>query len=235
MNTPEKPSGTKSSSAEKLWGGRFDESTDAFVEAFTASVTFDQRLYRQDIAGSRAHATMLSQVGVLSSDDLAQINSGLDKIEADIAAGNFSWSVSNEDVHMNIEAALTAKIGDAGKRLHTGRSRNDQVATDIRLYLRDACDEAAAECTRLMEGLLQLADKHNATIMPGFTHLQTAQPVTFGPGLKCYCAILTGLAIRVADLINCRWVRRHWRAPRIRSIELSHNRCLVLMGCVKTH
>jgi len=199
MNTPEKPSDTKSSPTEKLWGGRFDESTDAFVEAFTASVAFDQRLYRQDIAGSRAHANMLTQVGVLSADDLAQINSGLDQIEADIAAGKFEWSVSREDVHMNIEAALTALIGDAGKRLHTGRSRNDQVATDIRLYLRDACDEAAAENMRLMEGLLQLADKHSATIMPGFTHLQTAQPVTFGHHLLAWFEMLLRDLDRLSD------------------------------------
>ncbi len=201
MNTPEKPSNPKLSLAQKqkLWGGRFDETTDAFVEAFTASVTFDQRLYRQDIAGSRAHANMLQQVGVLSADDLAQINSGLDQIEADITAGHFDWSVSREDVHMNIEAALTALIGDAGKRLHTGRSRNDQVATDIRLYLRDACDEAAAECTRLMEGLLLLADKHSATIMPGFTHLQTAQPVTFGHHLLAWFEMLLRDLDRLSD------------------------------------
>jgi len=199
MNTPEKPSNATSSPAQKLWGGRFDESTDAFVEAFTASVAFDQRLYRQDIAGSRAHATMLNQVGVLSDDDLEQINSGLDQIETEITAGNFEWSVSREDVHMNIEAALTAKIGDAGKRLHTGRSRNDQVATDIRLYMRDACDEAAAECTRLMEGLLQLADKHSDTIMPGFTHLQTAQPVTFGHHLLAWFEMLLRDLDRLSD------------------------------------
>jgi len=199
MNTPEKPSSTKSSPAPKLWGGRFDESTDAFVEAFTASVTFDQRLYRQDIAGSRAHADMLTQVGVLSSDDLAQINSGLDQIEADIAADKFAWSVSREDVHMNIEAALTALIGDAGKRLHTGRSRNDQVATDIRLYMRDACDQAAVEGKRLMEGLLQLADKHSNTIMPGFTHLQTAQPVTFGHHLLAWFEMLLRDLDRLSD------------------------------------
>ncbi len=199
MNTPEKPSSTKSSSAQKLWGGRFDESTDEFVEAFTASVGFDQRLYRQDIAGSRAHATMLQKVGVLDADDLAQINAGLDQIEADISAGNFEWSVSREDVHMNIEAALTALIGDAGKRLHTGRSRNDQVATDIRLYLRDACDEAAAEAVRLMEGLLQLADKHSATIMPGFTHLQTAQPVSFGHHLLAWFEMLLRDLDRLSD------------------------------------
>lgn len=199
MKTPEKPSSTPSAPAEKLWGGRFDESTDAFVEAFTASVAFDQRLYRQDIAGSRAHAAMLQQVGVLSKDDVTQINTGLDQIEIDIAAGKFEWSVSREDVHMNIEAALTSLIGDAGKRLHTGRSRNDQVATDIRLYLRDACDEAAVEATRLMEGLLALADQHSGTIMPGFTHLQTAQPVTFGHHLLAWFEMLLRDLDRLSD------------------------------------
>ncbi|MCL4138420.1 UNVERIFIED_CONTAM: hypothetical protein GTU68_017665 [Idotea baltica] len=199
MNTPEKPTTPKSTTAEKLWGGRFDESTDAFVEEFTASVAFDQRLYRQDIAGSRAHANMLHSVGVLSADDVEQINSGLDQVESDIAAGKFEWSVSREDVHMNIEAALTEIIGDAGKRLHTGRSRNDQVATDIRLYMRDACDEAASEATRLMEGLLQLADKYHDTIMPGFTHLQTAQPVTFGHHLMAWFEMLLRDLDRLGD------------------------------------
>ncbi len=198
MKPPEKPTTESSAPAAKLWGGRFDEGTDAFVEAFTASVTFDQRLYRQDIAGSKAHAQMLRQVGVLSSDDIQKINTGLDKIEADISAGKFQWSVAREDVHMNIEAALTEHIGDAGKRLHTGRSRNDQVATDIRLYMRDACDLCAAEATRLMQALLQLADKYHDTIMPGFTHLQTAQPVTFGHHLLAWFEML----LRDLDRLN---------------------------------
>jgi len=174
----------------KLWGGRFEESTDSFVEAFTASVEFDQRLYRQDIAGSKAHASMLHQVGVLSESDMSAIHSGLEKIQTTIENGDFEWSVSREDVHMNIEAALTDLIGDAGKRLHTGRSRNDQVATDIRLYMRDACDQSMAEMTRLMEGILQLAENNTKTIMPGFTHLQTAQPVTFGHHLMAWFEML---------------------------------------------
>lgn len=199
MNTPEKPTTNSSKAKEKLWGGRFEESTDAFVESFTASVSFDQRLYTQDIAGSRAHASMLAQVGVLSADDVTQIHAGLDKIEADIAAGNFEWSVAREDVHMNIEAALTEHIGDAGKRLHTGRSRNDQVATDIRLYMRDACDLAAEEATRLLEGMLVLADKHSDTIMPGFTHLQSAQPVTFGHHVMAWFEMLLRDLDRLSD------------------------------------
>jgi len=199
MKSPEKPNSNVSSGDTKLWGGRFEEDTDAFVESFTASVTFDRRLYRQDIAGSRAHATMLNRVGVLDADDLTLINQGLDKIEGDIAAGRFEWSIAREDVHMNIEAALTEHVGDAGKRLHTGRSRNDQVATDIRLYLRDACDEIAKEAIRLMQGLLQQADKHHATIMPGFTHLQTAQPVTFGHHLLAWFEMLLRDLDRLGD------------------------------------
>ena len=165
---------------KKLWGGRFTESTDAFVEAFTASVHFDQRLYRYDIEGSRAHARMLSHVGILAEIDRDAILEGLDRIEREIEAGEFEWSVQREDVHMNIEARLTALIGEAGKKLHTGRSRNDQVATDLRLYLRDRIDAATAELTRLQEGLLQLAQREVDTLMPGFTHLQVAMPVTFG-------------------------------------------------------
>jgi argininosuccinate lyase len=150
------------------------------VEAFTASVTFDQRLYRYDILGSRAHARMLEKVGVLSNTELDSILSGLEQIEQDIEQGNFQWSVGLEDVHMNIEARLTTLIGEAGKKLHTGRSRNDQVATDMRLYLRDQVNTACTELRRLQHGLLDLAEREADTLMPGFTHLQVAMPVTFG-------------------------------------------------------
>ena len=184
---------------QKLWGGRFSENTDAFVEAFTASVNFDQRMYKQDIAGSKAHATMLAKVGVLSDDEAKQICSGLDEIQQSIEAGQFDWSVQLEDVHMNIEAALTAKIGDIGKKLHTGRSRNDQVATDVRLYLRDAIDAIAAQLQRLQKGLLQLAEQHTQTIMPGFTHLQVAQPVSFAHHLMAWFEMLCRDAERLAD------------------------------------
>ncbi len=166
--------------ADKLWGGRFSEPTDAFVEDFTASVGFDRRLYRQDIAGSIAHATMLARVGVLSEADAAAIVTGLEAIRDAIEAGEFDWSVGLEDVHMNVEARLTEQVGDVGKRLHTGRSRNDQVATDLRLWLRDEIDVVCATLVRLMEGLAGLAEREAETIMPGFTHLQVAQPVTFG-------------------------------------------------------
>ena len=171
---------TDDSASQKPWGGRFTESTDAFVEAFTASVNFDRRLYRYDIQGSLAHARMLAKVGVLSKTEFDSIHKGLKQIEQDIEQGNFQWSVSLEDVHMNIEARLTALIGEAGKKLHTGRSRNDQVATDLRLYLRDQINAVCVELRRLQSGLLDLAERESDTLMPGFTHLQVAMPVTFG-------------------------------------------------------
>jgi len=161
------------SNKSKLWGGRFSEATDAFVARFTASIDFDQRLYNQDINGSIAHATMLESVGVLSADEKQQIIDGLNDIRETIEAGKMEWSVELEDVHMNIETALTQRIGITGKKLHTGRSRNDQVATDIRLYVRDAIDAIAQELSRLQQGLLTVAKREAATIMPGFTHLQT--------------------------------------------------------------
>jgi argininosuccinate lyase len=175
---------------EKPWGGRFTAPTDAFVEAFTASVTFDKRLYHYDIMGSIAHARMLAHVGVLSPDECAQIVAGLEAIEHDIHQGNFIWSVGLEDVHMNIEARLTENIGAVGKKLHTGRSRNDQVATDVRLYLRDEIDFICTELERLMCALAHLAAREAATIMPGFTHLQSAQPVTFGHHMLAWHAML---------------------------------------------
>ncbi|MCK5639745.1 MAG: argininosuccinate lyase, partial [Gammaproteobacteria bacterium] len=161
---------------EKPWTGRFNEPTDAFVEAFGASVGFDQRMYKQDIAGSIAHAKMLAHVGVLTTKERDDIVRGLSKIEAEIQAGDFPWSIALEDVHMNIEARLTDAIGITGKKLHTGRSRNDQVATDVRLYLRDEIDTIDAELKRLQRALVELAEREAATILPGFTHLQTAQP-----------------------------------------------------------
>ena len=183
----------------QLWGGRFSESTDAFVQAFTASVGFDRRMYRQDIQGSQAHATMLAEAGVLTDEERDAIVQGLDEIRAEIEAGEFEWSVALEDVHMNIEARLTDKIGITGKKLHTGRSRNDQVATDIRLWLRDEIDLIDAEMERLMTGLLDQAEREAATIMPGFTHLQTAQPVTFGHHLLAWFEMLKRDRERLAD------------------------------------
>jgi argininosuccinate lyase len=183
----------------KLWGGRFTEATDAFVERFTASIGFDYRLYHHDINGSIAHATMLAKVGVLTDAERDEIITGLEDIRAEIVAGKFIWSVSLEDVHMNIEAVLTQRIGVTGKKLHTGRSRNDQVATDIRLYLRDEIDVIANSLTRLQQGLLSVAEREADTIMPGFTHLQTAQPVTFGHHLLAWFEMLQRDYSRLMD------------------------------------
>ena len=169
-----------------MWGGRFSEPTAEFVARFTASVDVDRRLYRQDIQGSIAHANALAVAGVLSADDCDAIVRGLATIRAEIEAGEFAWDPALEDVHMNIEARLTELVGDAGKRLHTGRSRNDQVATDVRLWLRDRLDEIDERLTDLMTGLVDLASEHTETVMPGLTHLQTAQPITFAHHLMAW-------------------------------------------------
>ena len=181
------------------WGGRFSEPVDAFVARFTASVEFDKRLYRHDIMGSIAHATMLAKAGVLTDAERDAIIDGLKQIQAEIEAGQFDWRVDLEDVHMNIEARLTDRIGVTGKKLHTGRSRNDQVATDIRLWLRDEIDIILAEITRLQQGLLEQAEREAETIMPGFTHLQTAQPVTFGHHLLAWFEMLSRDYERLVD------------------------------------
>ena len=177
-------------SDKKLWAGRFNQPTDAFVEAFTASVEFDQRLAEQDIRGSMAHATMLARQGIITGEEKDLILEGLEQIRRQIEAGEFPWSVALEDVHMNIESALTERIGDAGKKLHTGRSRNDQVATDVRLWLRDEIGAIDAELRRLQKALLDLAEREADTILPGFTHLQTAQPVTFGHHMMAWFEML---------------------------------------------
>ncbi|MGZ8215696.1 argininosuccinate lyase [Methylomagnum sp.] len=187
------------SSEPKPWAGRFTEATDAFVEAFTASVGFDQRLARHDVQGSIAHATMLARIGVLSEKDRDAIIAGLENILAEIERGDFFWSVQLEDVHMNIEARLTDRIGEAGKKLHTGRSRNDQVATDIRLYLREEIDHIGAEIRRLQTGLLDLAEREADTILPGFTHLQVAQPISFGHHLLAWFEMLARDHDRLRD------------------------------------
>jgi argininosuccinate lyase len=184
-----------------MWGGRFTEATDAFVAEFTASVQFDQRFYQQDIAGSIAHATMLAKVGVLTEAERDDIIQGLTEIRQEIEAGTFEWRIDLEDVHMNIESRLTNRIGITGKKLHTGRSRNDQVATDIRLYVRDEIDDILKLLERLQKGILGLAAKNTTTIMPGFTHLQTAQPVTFGHHLMAWFEMLVRDSER---LIDCR-------------------------------
>ena len=186
-------------SAEKPWGGRFETPTNAFVEEFTASVQFDQRLYAHDIQGSIAHATMLARVGVLSAEECRQIVDGLRAIETEINAGRFQWSVALEDVHMNIESALTARIGDVGKKLHTARSRNDQVATDIRLYLRDRIDGLLEDLARLLAALVDLAEREADTVLPGFTHLQAAQPISFGHHMLAWFEMLLRDRERLQD------------------------------------
>ncbi|MET0013716.1 MAG: argininosuccinate lyase [Sedimenticola sp.] len=186
-------------SDKKLWSGRFNEPTDAFVEAFTASVEFDQRLYKYDIQGSIAHATMLAKSGILTEQERDSIIGGLERVQQRIDSGDFEWSVELEDVHMNVESALTDDIGDNGKKLHTGRSRNDQVATDIRLYMRDEIELIRAEIRRLQEALLEVAEREAETIMPGFTHLQTAQPITFGHHMMAWFEMLERDRERLAD------------------------------------
>ena len=183
----------------KPWGGRFTEPTDVFVEAFTASVNFDRRLYKQDIKGSIAHAAMLYKVGVLTKQECDAIAAGLHEIEEEIAQGEFDWSVALEDIHMNIEARLTQKIGEAGKKLHTGRSRNDQVATDMRLYLRDEIDEIMLHLCRLQKALVTLAEREVDSIFPGYTHLQVAQPVSFGHHMLAWFEMLQRDALRLLD------------------------------------
>jgi len=183
----------------KTWSGRFGEPVDELVQRYTASVEFDRRLAEFDIQGSLAHARMLQRVGVLSAQDLAHIERGMKQILDEIRAGRFQWSLDLEDVHLNIEKRLTDLVGDAGKRLHTGRSRNDQVATDVRLWLRAAIDDIDVLIRALQSQLLDLAEQHTETIMPGFTHLQVAQPVSFGHHLMAYYEMLKRDRARLAD------------------------------------
>ena len=183
----------------KPWAGRFTEPTDALVERFTESVSFDRRLAKHDIRGSIAHATMLAEVGVLTAEDRDAVVAGLEGILADIEAGAFEWRTALEDVHMNIESVLTERIGDAGKRLHTGRSRNDQVATDVRLYVREALDDIAAAIRSLQAVILDIAEREADTVLPGFTHLQPAQPITFGHHVLAWFEMLERDAERFAE------------------------------------
>ena len=177
-------------SIPKTWSGRFSEPVAELVQKFTASIDFDKRLAEFDIQGSLAHASMLHSVGILSQDDLESIEKGLAIIADEIRAGKFEWSLELEDVHLNIEKRLTALVGDAGKRLHTARSRNDQVATDIRLFLRHEIDAIIVSIEILQKAILDLAEQHTDTVMPGFTHLQVAQPVSFGHHLMAYFEML---------------------------------------------
>ena len=197
----EAPNMQDDTSDEKAWSGRFSEPVDQLVKHYTASVNFDRRLADFDIRGSLAHARMLRRIGVLSTNDLGDIERGMAQILDEIQAGRFPWSVDLEDVHLNIEKRLTDLIGDAGKRLHTARSRNDQVATDVRLWLRTALDAIDALLRALQKQLLNLAEQHADTVMPGFTHLQVAQPVSFGHHVMAYYEMLKRDRSR---LIDCR-------------------------------
>jgi argininosuccinate lyase len=194
--------------SQYTWAGRFSEPVSDLVKRYTASVDFDRRMWRQDIRGSLAHARMLARQGIIAAADLADIERGMAEIVREIEAGRFTWQLDLEDVHLNIEKRLTALVGDAGKRLHTGRSRNDQVATDIRLWLRDTLDEIAAQLRAFESALIELAAREAATPMPGFTHLQVAQPVTFGHHMLAYFEMFERDRERFAD---CR--RRANRLP----------------------
>ncbi len=190
----------------KLWGGRFSEATDEFVEQFNASVEFDKRLYKQDILGSKAHAQMLARIGVLNKNDCDNILEALNKIEMEIETGAFNWDSSLEDVHLNIEARLTEIVGEAGKRLHTGRSRNDQVVTDVRLYLRSAMDDIDQQLEKLQLAILSIAKKEAETIMPGYTHMQVAQVITFGHHMLAWFEMIYRDRVRLRqcrESVNC--------------------------------
>ena len=188
-----------SSSANQQWGGRFAEGPSAIMAAINASIGFDRKMWRQDIQGSLAHAAMLAHVGIITAEDEAAIRTGLGKIAARIEAGDFPFDDALEDIHMNIEARLTETIGEAGKRLHTGRSRNDQVALDVRLWVRDAIDGLSEQIKDVMRALVARAEEHAGSVMPGFTHLQPAQPVTFGHHMLAYVEMLSRDLSRLAD------------------------------------
>jgi argininosuccinate lyase len=194
-DTPE----LRNTEANMQWGGRFAAGPSVIMQEINASIGFDRKMWRQDIAGSRAHAAMLARQGIITGDDAQAIAAGLDQITAEIEAGRFPFTSDLEDIHMNIEARLTERIGEAGKRLHTGRSRNDQVATDFRLWVRDAIDGIDGQIADVMRVLAHRAAEHAADPMPGFTHLQTAQPVTFGHHMLAYVEMLGRDRSRLAD------------------------------------
>ena len=185
--------------SNRMWGGRFAEGPDAIMEEINASIDYDQKLYRQDIEGSKAHVTMLAAQGIVTSEDAAKISEGLDTILSEIEEGRFTFSRALEDIHMNIEARLAELIGPTAGRLHTARSRNDQIATDFRLWVRDTLDTLDGQLTDLMTALAEKAETHASDIMPGFTHLQSAQPVTFGHHLMAYVEMFARDRSRVRD------------------------------------
>ena len=198
-NTSKKSDGKSNKASHAMWGGRFGGGPDAIMAEINASIDVDQRLFREDIAGSRAHAQMLGKTGILTESDVTAILSGLDQIEGEIERGEMAFEPALEDIHMHVEARLRELIGDAGARLHTGRSRNDQVATDFRLYLRRTAEEISEQIQELMAALAHQAKVHHALVMPGFTHLQTAQPVTLGHHLLAYVEMLSRDCERLAD------------------------------------
>ncbi|MCL5780715.1 MAG: argininosuccinate lyase [Firmicutes bacterium] len=183
----------------KLWGGRFQKTTDRLVEDFHSSISFDRRLYKQDIRGSIAHAAMLGKVGIITPEEAEQIVRGLQEILVEIESGNVEFDIAAEDIHMNVEQLLIAKIGAVGKKLHTARSRNDQVAVDIRMYLKDEITEIRAQLKELIETLLSLAEQHLHTVMPGYTHMQRAQPITLAHHLMAYAQMFLRDMDRLAD------------------------------------
>ena len=185
----------------KLWGGRFQKDTDLLVNELNASISFDQRLYREDITGSMAHAAMLADCGIISKEDAAAITSGLEDILADIEAGKAAFTADNEDIHMNVEALLTARIGDAGKRLHTARSRNDQVALDFRMYVRKEIQAIIGLILDLEKVLVRKAEANLDTVMPGYTHLQRAQPTTFAHAMMAYANMFKRDVTRLEDCL----------------------------------
>ncbi len=186
----------------KLWSGRFQKETDTLVNDFNQSITFDHRLYKQDIQGSKAHAQMLADCGIISHDDNHDIQDGLTQILHDVEDGTVEFTTDNEDIHMNVETILTARIGDAGKRLHTARSRNDQVALDFRMYVRQAITDLIPEILALQDALVQQASQHQETVMPGYTHLQRAQPITFAHHLLAYAQMLCRDVTRLEDCLE---------------------------------
>ena len=198
-----------SSGGQRMWGGRFAATPDEAMQAINASIDVDQRLWREDIECSKAHATMLAAQKIITEEDNAAIQAGLDQIAAEIAAGTFEFSAELEDIHLNIEARLTERIGEAGKRLHTGRSRNDQVATDFKLWTMRAAREAGDGLRVLQQALLKRADEHAEWIMPGFTHLQTAQPITLGHHLLAYVAMFERDRVRIIGAA----LEQAWECP----------------------
>ena len=200
MPPSQNPSSDPLANKHQAWSALFSEPMSELVQRYTASVDFDQRLWRADIEGSLAHAEMLAAQGVIAAQDLADIQRGLAQIKAEIEAGRFEWKLALEDVHLNIEARLTALVGDAGKRLHTGRSRNDQVATDVRLWLRGEIDKLSLLLAAMQAALVELAAHHADTVMPGYTHMQVAQPVSFAHHLLAYVEMFARDAERLADV-----------------------------------